>query len=80
MFEIASNLLSHELLMKYEQNFTLITVFFISFIIFKFILRDPINREEQNRRRERAEVYLNKYKNVDEDFFNGNFTEELMAN
>jgi hypothetical protein len=43
-------------------------------------MKDPTTQEEHKRRRERAEVYLNKYKNVDEDFFNGNAQEDVLAN
>ncbi len=32
MFEIASNLLSHELLMKYEQNFTLLPLLIMAYL------------------------------------------------
>jgi hypothetical protein len=64
--------------MKYEEKLTLITIFLISFMLFKLFLKNPISKEEQKRRIERAEIYLNKYKNVDEEFFNGNFIEETF--
>jgi len=43
-------------------------------------LKDPVSKEERKRRKERAEVYLNKYKNIDEDFFNGTCPEEMLYN
>ena len=78
MSHIFYSLFSLEFLMKYEEKLTLITIFLISFILFKLFLKNPISKEEQKRRIERAEIYLNKYKNVDEEFFNGNFIEETF--
>lgn len=80
MFEIASNILTNDFFLQYEQNFTLITIFCISFLFFRIFLKDPLSQEEHKRRRERAEVYLNKYKNIDEDFFNGAVPDDLAAN
>ena len=78
MSHIFYSLFSLEFLMKYEEKLTLITIFLISFMLFKLFLKNPISKEEQKRRIERAEIYLNKYKNVDEEFFNGNFIEETF--
>ena len=64
MSHIFYSLFSLEFLMKYEEKLTLITIFLISFMLFKLFLKNPISKEEQKRRIERAEIYLNKYKNV----------------
>ena len=75
---IETNLLSLEFFLRFEQNFTLITIFLVSYLLFRVLLKDSISKHEQKRRRERAEIYLNKYKNVDEEFFNENCTEEIF--
>lgn len=69
---------SYEFIMNYTQNITLITVFLVSFILFKILLNDPVSKEERTRIRKKAEKYLNRYKNIDQDFFNTNNEQEFF--
>jgi hypothetical protein len=66
------SLLSNRLLCEVNSasNALLLVIFVISFLIFRFYsIKNKKSEEEINRRKKKAEKYMNKYKHENEEFF-----------